>query len=211
MEAPPTYRPQKKSNIWLWIILGGLGLCCLGGAALLGGGAYFGMKVAGPMVECMMSAEFLQKAVVAYAEDNGGKLPAADKWQDQVKPYYERIMSTKGDKMKGSPFKPFAADGDWGCKLDNDAHTTFAFNTALSGKKLDDIQNKSETVLFFEVDKSGRNVNQKYDPAKLGTPPKRFPEAHWTTMSVDGDAHMVGATGQPVKGDGNVKTSVKFD
>ncbi|HSI73264.1 MAG TPA: hypothetical protein VK934_08805 [Fimbriimonas sp.] len=198
MEQPPPYRP-KKSNTGLIIglVIGALVICCGGGAALLGGGAWFAFKKVGPMAKCSISLEAMAHAVTAYADAHGGKMPDADKWQDQVKDLYAKEIQ-KSD-AKEQPFGTIPAEGEWGCEADGNVTTGIAFNAELSGKKLADIKDQSNTIMLFEVKEHGRNLNAKYDATKVAEqPPERFGDPALFTVTVDGDTKMIGKGGKHV-------------
>src|SRR4051794_25590392 len=104
MEAPPPYR-QKKSNTGLIIglIIGGVVICCGGPVLLLGGGIIWGLNTFGPLATCGLAIDDIQTALHDYANDHGGKLPAAATWQDDVKSYYIKASQKKKNKQ-GNPF-----------------------------------------------------------------------------------------------------------
>jgi hypothetical protein len=197
MEQPPPYRP-KKSNTGLIIglIIGALVICCGGGMALLGGGAWFAMKKVGPMAKCGISVEAMANACLAYANAHGGKLPDADKWQDQVKDLYAKELQKSNSKDQ--PFGTISADGEWGCEADGEVKTGIAFNSDLSGKKLDDVKDRSSTVMLFEVLKTGRNLNEKFDPENTTDIPKRFGDPARFTVTANGNTEMIGKNGKHV-------------
>ncbi|MHC4075980.1 MAG: hypothetical protein ACYSRR_07645 [Planctomycetota bacterium] len=81
--------------------------------------------------------ELLNKALVAYANDNNGRLPRSDQWCDDLLRYDRKL-----DK---SNFKhPYPEEFSFA----NDCH--FAFNRNLSNMRLADIP--EDVVLIFEAD-----------------------------------------------------------
>lgn len=51
------------------------------------------------LVSCSINGDLARDAVLAYALDHEGKLPDAKSWQDDIKPYYERLyQKMMGDK-----------------------------------------------------------------------------------------------------------------
>jgi hypothetical protein len=163
MEAPPPYMPPpRKSNTGLIVglIIGGVFLCCLLPVGLLvGGGLWFANK-AFPLASCSIAYEDARDAIRAYADDHNGNLPAAATWQDDVRPYYQKII--KQHKELG-PIKLMPADGAWGCDADKNMRTGMAFNDDLAGKKFSDFA-MSRDVLLYEIKQATMNAHGKYVP-----------------------------------------------
>jgi hypothetical protein len=133
-------------------------LCC----GLLSFGAYFAFRRIMPFAGCMISFQAVQGSVLDYARDHKGKLPDADKWQDEVAPYYSKYLTRT--KMRRQKFVKFpGADDQWGC-MDGEGNveTGIAFNEALSGKQLDSIKDPATTALVFEIPHASRNAHQPY-------------------------------------------------
>jgi hypothetical protein len=189
METPPPYMPPRKKSstgLVVGIVLGVVALCCIGGAVLIGGLGYMGIKAGGPMVECMVGFEQLRQAMDLYIKENDGKLPKAETWQDDLRPYFARTQKA-GDGA--GPFKEWDPQGDWGCQNGNN-RTGIAFNDRLSGKKVDDIEDKS-TVVLFEVEGARKNAHEPYQPRDdkkspeiMGTP------RGWIKMPLEGEIIM---------------------
>lgn len=196
MEAPPPYR-QKKSNTGLIIglIIGGLVLCCVGPALLIGGLGYFGLKQGVPIVTCAMAIDDLQTAMTQYADANGGKLPAANNWQTAIKPYYQKVVSGKKDQ---NPFGQMSAEGMWGCSV-GDEKTGFAFNSDLAGKKIADIKDTS-TVMIFEVPTQAMNQAMPYKEQDISKSPKILNDHRgWFVAPVKGEADLISEKGKRVR------------
>ena len=82
----------------------------------------------------------LQKAILATAQDNNGKLPDSDKWCDAI---FKEAFTVK---IYASPQDPVAvSQADSGQKV-----SSYAFNKALSGKNLNEVN--PQTVMVFETD-----------------------------------------------------------
>ena len=79
----------------------------------------------------------LGNALIKYVENNKGYLPSADKWCDELMKYDKEL--TQADFRHPKP-------EEW--QLKGECH--FAFNSNLSGLRLDDIS--KDTVLIFEAD-----------------------------------------------------------
>ena len=77
--------------------------------------------------------------IIQYVQDNDGKMPDADKWVDEVMPFI------KTEAVFADPAAP-------GLKW------AYAFNRALSGKRLSDLENPSTTVMLFESTDGKKNA-----------------------------------------------------
>ncbi len=198
METPPPYiPPQKKSKTGLIIglVVGGILLCCVLPIGLVAGGGYFMFKKASGMIECSVSMTTLRDALIDYSKDHGGKLPKADKWQDDVRSYYAKKMASKGSEA--GPFTLIPAAGNWDCKADS-GPTGIAFNEKLSGKKLSDIEDKSSTILLFQVPQATTpNLHMPYAPQEMDKSPKMFNEhIGWIEQPVEGAGYNRGRNGK---------------
>ncbi|UCC68000.1 MAG: hypothetical protein JSV79_12960, partial [Armatimonadota bacterium] len=78
---------------------------------------------------CGQNVAWLVSGVHAYAEDHGGSLPPADSWLEVIGPYL--------DDEKG----PQGTTGN--CR--------YAYNAALSGRKLADLRHPGRLVAVFET------------------------------------------------------------
>jgi hypothetical protein len=82
----------------------------------------------------------LQKAMLFTANDNNNKLPDSDKWCDVI---FKEAFTVK---IYASPQDPVAvSQADSGQKV-----SSYAFNKALSGKNLNEVN--PQTVMVFETD-----------------------------------------------------------
>jgi hypothetical protein len=191
MESPPPYRQKKNNTVVIVLVALALAaLCCCG---VLGGGAWFGMSKVGPLAKCGISMETIHEAIMDYAEANQGKLPNAATWQDDVKPFY--VEALKRDKSSENPFGTLSPDEVWGCEADG-GPTGIAFNADLSGKKLDDLKDKSDVVILFEAPGKKQNLSMKYDLKQLEPLPKRFGKPGMFISTIDGHTKLVGANGK---------------
>ena len=202
METPPTYAPPKKSNTGLIIglVLGGIALCCIGGVALLGffGFSFFKNTIA-PMAECMISYESVSDALEDYAKENGGKLPSAAAWQDEMAPFVEKRLQAV--KKEGQPFKLMDPRSEWSCTM-GDKKTGMAFKSNFAGKTLEDAR-KDDSVVIFEVEQIGRNLAQQYVHRDKSTSPKLMGERRgWITIHAASGMQM---------GDKNMGGNFKFE
>lgn len=197
MESPPYLPPQKKSNYWVWIILGGVLFCCILPIALLGGGLFWGFNQIKGTGACVFNFQDAQKAVLLYANEHGGKLPSAATWQDDVREDFRKSMMPKNQM---GPFEEMSPDGDWGCKEPNGTMTGMAFNSDLSGKKLNDIKDQVSTIMIFETEHPAKNLHEKYHSRSFETSPKIMggnPRG-WMEVPVNGQMMMIGQNGQRV-------------
>lgn len=121
-----------------------------------------------PIASCMINFQDVQLAVLDYADAHKGVLPDADKWQDEVAPYYEKEV-TKHGMNKQNMIKNLDPNGVWGCE-NGDQQTGMAFNSDLSAKRVDSIKDPSSTVLIFETPTGSKNANQKYKNLGINGP-----------------------------------------
>ncbi len=183
----------------------------VGGCILLVGmGAWFGMMGLNqikPIVGCAITFESMHDAIKDYTAENNGKLPSAEKWQDELKPYVARHLGNqmKEAKKEGAEWimKAMDVERDWGCyKGDTDNMTGIAFNKALSGKKVDDMESKSTTVILFEIEAPRKNANEEYkrrdekDSPKIMGSPRGWFEVTWDRVEYSGDSNMNFDTGR---------------
>ncbi len=90
-------------------------------------------------IKSVNNASQLQKAMMATAQDNNNKLPTADKWCDAI---FQNVTV----RIYASPQDPVASSmAQSGQKV-----SSYAFNKALSGKDLNQIN--PGTVMVFETD-----------------------------------------------------------
>lgn len=157
------------------------------GFLILGGVMWnFGKNTVFPAVSCAIGFEFVRDGINDYAKEHDGKLPNAKTWQDDVRPYYKARL-TKGSGDFG-PLELMSPEGAWGCKVDDKRFTGMAFNTDLSGKKLDDIADKETTILIFEIESAMSNAHEPFKRRPKSTSPKLVGEPRgWIEVPVTGD------------------------
>lgn len=170
MGAPPAFNPprqQSSNKVWLWVLVAVVAFCLVCGIGLffmVRSGISMGMS----MIGCTVNADLARDAVVAYAMEHDGQFPNAATWQDDVRPYYERLYQkfVVDSEFKDMPdwFQPkIAAPGTMlTCDIGGSV-TGFAFNALLAGKKLDDFPDKASTVVIWETQTPALNANG--DPA----------------------------------------------
>lgn len=172
-------RPKNNTGLIIMIVLAVL----VGGCILaVGMTAFFGLKAwdqVKPIVGCSVAFESVHESLKDYARDHDGKLPPAATWQDELRPYVKASISKlqKEAEGMGDMFKTMDPDGAWGCKTGKgDEMTGMAFNTELSGKKVDDIESKSTTVIVFEIERPSPNANEPYKARDPNASPSIFGE-----------------------------------
>jgi len=184
--SPPPAAPPKKTNtaLILGIVLACILIPCIGLIVVGAMGFNFFKNTIGPMASCAIGFTQVRRAIEDYADAHEGKLPNAATWQDDVRPFYEKLSATSKDEY--GPFDPMKADGDWGCKAGGHS-TGMAFNAELSGKKLADIKDPYETMLIFEIETAVKNANQPYKHRSKDTSPTFMGEKRgWIEMPVKG-------------------------
>ena len=97
MESPPYMPGPKKSKTGLIVggIVAGVLFCCVLPIGLIGGGALYGWKKIQGTASCVFTFGDMKRAVQLYTAEHHGKLPDAEKWQDELRPYYKRAMTPK--------------------------------------------------------------------------------------------------------------------
>jgi len=187
MEAPPNYYPPVKKTRWgliIGLICGGIFLCCLLPAGLLVGGGLWAVNKTKDLLVCGMSYTTASKAMQDYANDHKGKLPKAETWMDDIRPYFAKRASIVNPGIK-QVFGDISTNGDYSCTTAG-RHTGMSFNKDLSGKVLADIKDK-DTVLLFETDKVALNASEPYKAQDTKSSPQLMGSARgWFTTTVAG-------------------------
>lgn len=202
MAVPPPFpgeRPKKSNTTRIvLILLAVIGLPCIAIVAVLG---VLGYRVAQtvsselqPAIQCGVTLNLIRDSLKAYARENGGKLPQAATWEDDVRPFYAQELKDSKNQVP-SFIAPISAEGQWGCQASDQVKTGIAFNKELSGKKLQDL--KGTEVLIFEVENPGKNLSQVYKERK-GSPGGKIlgKERPWLFLPVSGDGNIDAALSQ---------------
>lgn len=180
---PPFTPPARRSNNTVLIVI----LCVVGGICLICGigavaSGMWAFNKVGPMVGCIVNMTAAREGVLDYAKANNGTLPNAETWQDDIKQYVGRHLK----KEDLGPFKAMDPNGEWYCETDG-VKTGIAYNSDLSGKKLDEVQNQYTTVAVFEIEAPKRNAHEPYKRRDKSTSPKLFGEPRgWLYMFLQG-------------------------
>lgn len=188
MAAYGEYAPKKSNTgLIIGIVIGAILLCCIGPLALVGGGGYYIFNKSKALIVCGMAYNDVWQAVDDYARDHHGKLPDADKWMDEIRPYYRKIIVAEATDQPKNPFGQMPAEGAFGCTSDS-GQTGMAFNKDASGKSLDNMKDRSTTVVVFETDAApSMNLNAKYSPLPMSSSPKIMNSPRgWFTVNAEG-------------------------
>ncbi len=161
MQSPPPYnggQPKKsKTGLIIGLIIGGVVLCCVLPIGVLGGGGLYFFNANKGSIGCMASLPSMSSALDEYAAAHDGKFPNKETWQDDLRPYYKKLIASEG---KDNPIPFIPAEGDWPCKESDTKSTGFAFNTEMSGKKKSEVPPTS--VVIFEVTEVKKNNFKSY-------------------------------------------------
>ncbi len=111
---------------------------------------------------CVDNVYLMLAATRAYAADHGDMLPPAESWCDAVKPYVDTLNTLS---MYEVPWDPFV------CRERQHLPCGYAFNSSLSGRRLDALRDPAHTVVIFESD-AGWNAHG--GPELLPRKPSHF-------------------------------------
>lgn len=152
------------------------------------------MKGIKPIAACTTNFVEIRESVLAYAREHGDTLPAADKWQDEVRPFL--VATLKHDAAQRQPFGELDPKGDWRCVGGNNgtSDTGIAFNSDVGGKKVGDLKDPYGTVLLFEVPEPKQNDHSSYKFQANGPKVLNAPRP-WITANVKGRISMQGGSG----------------
>ncbi|MCH8979103.1 MAG: hypothetical protein IH945_07660 [Armatimonadetes bacterium] len=196
--TPPAFNPAQRQrsgkNVWIWLILAVVFFCIL---LIVGIGLMVkSVATAGfGLMSCMINGELATNAVLAYALDHDGQFPNAETWQDDVRPYYERLYEKRGEMFNSEDMPDFfnfdvAEPGALlTCNPSGPNETGFAFNSELSGLNYDDVEDPAATILVWETktprfNAFGEPTGRSDDDEAL----KFFGEARpWMDFLVTGD------------------------
>lgn len=194
--SPPPFQPAapkaKNPLVIILVILGGLALLCFGGIAFLG---WMGMNALNnsilPYGMCEANMSVVRKAMQDYAVDHGNKLPSAQAWQDELRPYVEKHIKKLREEAKDTgPLRIPVMDVNkpWGCDRGDKQMTGFAFNLDVSGISVDKIPDRDNTPIIFEVELPAENANMKYQRLDPKTSGKIFNETRgWGIITWNGN------------------------
>lgn len=190
-QTPPPFSPagppprKNRTPLILAIVFVVMVCFCMVPAFFLYRIGAVAVKEGLPMAQCGIAFDDIRKALKAYADEHDGKLPPAETWQDDVRPYYAKIVASHGDDL--GPIKPIAADAPWGC-TSTSGTTGIAFNSALGGKKLADIENPRSTALIFEIEKPSTNAHEEFKERPRSTSPTIMGEHRdWIVLHIEGE------------------------
>jgi competence protein ComGC len=191
---PAAKKGMSPTGILL-LVLGIIAALCVvlvGGCALMMNNVFSQMS---PVVGCMMTSSMMEKSAQAYVLDHKGKFPNAEKWEDELAPYYERLYNKSEKEFKkmrsmpmvGGMFEIMKPGDTMQCGKGANA-TGFAFNKDLSGAEKAKVASPSRTPMFFEVQEVKRNNALPGDQLPTGTAPKIMGDTRkWIVFYVDGN------------------------
>ncbi|HWA84253.1 MAG TPA: hypothetical protein VG820_12490, partial [Fimbriimonadaceae bacterium] len=183
---------KKKSNTGLIIglVVGGVLICCVGPIVALVVGGLFVVKNTSPLITCSFAFRDARDAIREYARDHNGKLPAADNWQEEVRPYYEKIVA--GQPKNQNPFGNMAAGGVWGCENGSGGKTGIAFNDDVANLPLEKVET-NDAVVLFEVEQATENAHLKYSKrTDASSEPKIFGQPRgWFLIRISGEPMLL--------------------
>lgn len=197
MEAPPPYMPPKRKRntaLIVWLIIGGVVLCCvlpIGALFIFGPGLF---KNAVSFAGCAASMVEIRDSIRDYAIDHKGKLPPAETWQDDVRPYYQKRVAVS--HQKGIPMIP--AEGQWACKVGGQRYGV-GYNDEVAAKDELAVE-KSRDVVLFQMRTVTDNAHSKYEPqSPEGAPNIMFGARGWLLIRIQGDPILLDKDGeQPI-------------
>lgn len=140
---------------------------------------------------CVGTFKTVDSALEMYVKDHKGKLPPADKWQDEIMQYIGRVP--QGEEGFAAPVD-LATMKVWGCgDADGKTLTGIAFNSDVGGKVLAKVEQPRDVPLVFETVERGFNLNKSYRPDRGSKPPTLvFGAARgWIEVMAEGSIQMV--------------------
>lgn len=191
MSPPAAPRPSTGNRTCLILTLA-IGVPCViltvVGAWFLYNAFQVVMKDFVPMVECADRFANARAALLAYADENGGRLPDATTWQDVSAPYVESNRPAKNEEFHALDIERLPAEGDWGCRYEKKL-TGMAYNADVAGKLVADLP--SHAVLLFEIEEPSRNANMPYDDRPTKGAPTAFGEQReWMEIPLRGKSNF---------------------
>ncbi len=200
--------PKKQSTnplVWIFVALGAF--CCI---AIIAFGAMTAtvFNQTKDMFPCMFSLATLDKAMDEYVKEKG-VFPPADSWQDELAPYYTKHSTSMKDELKDAPgpMKDWGnvtdISGDFKCSTTG-VNTYIAYNPEIAGKKLSDLKDPADTVMFFETTSTGRNIAEPFKEKDFKDSPKMMGQPRgWYRMGTDGEMVVTDQSGKKTKVDIN--------
>ncbi len=161
-------------------------------------GAFFVKGVFGQVtktVNCVAMFELADNAVMAYSKEHGGKLPKAETWQDDIRPYYDRLYKKMRSDEDLPPFMmPPASVDQLQCQWEGQT-TGIAYNVDMSQVEVSKIKDPTTTVLLFETEKTGKNLALKYVAKPKSKAPKvMYNERDWIVYYIEGNKNPFEST-----------------
>ncbi|MBS1714739.1 MAG: hypothetical protein JST30_10435 [Armatimonadetes bacterium] len=185
-QAPATSSANKACLIAVVMVL----LLCVVACAV---GAFFFKNVFNQgtaTLRCAVMFKTAHDATLAYAKEHGGKFPKAETWQDDIKPYYERLVAKIDKELDSKQLRqmmgPPAAGEPLECESDG-VKTGIAYNSEIADKPVASFKEPTKTVMFFETQTTGQNVHMKYFEQPKAKRPKFMDEQRdWIIFYIEG-------------------------
>lgn len=146
MYAPPPPPQPKSNNNVLWIVLGVLAVCGVGGVAIMAAilfPVFSQAKLAAKKTLALSHAKQMSTALIMYSIDNNDLLPPAAQWMDVLGRYEVE------DQIFKSPEATPNDPTDYG----------FAFRTDLQFQNLEKMQDNALRVMVFDSTLLSRNAH----------------------------------------------------
>lgn len=190
--APPGMAPRKQgTNPLVWILVAFAAFCCVGIIAF-GAMTFAVMGQVKDLTPCIFTLDTLDRSLKDYVADKGA-YPSADKWQDELAPYYDKHYKDHVKEMQDvpGPMKGFAEMADikaeLSCNSKTSPKTFIAFNPDVAGKKRTDFTDPSKVIVFFETTSTGRNITEKFVARDFKDSPRMMGEPRgWYEMDLEG-------------------------
>ncbi len=198
-------QPQGKS-ILVYILVGVASSCllfCGFGVFMTYRNLELGVRAMAPIIACNTEATALRDSLLAYAQRNGGKLPTAASWKDDVRDEFIRrrqelrqLDVALRSLPKDVPIQWSEPNGVWGCKYEKLSMQAFAYNSDLAGQEVKAIKEPQRQVLVFETPEL-ENKAISYRPRKDRSEPRVMSELRdWIVVPVSGTMKNVTGVGQ---------------
>lgn len=128
-----------------------------------------GARAVAPTAGCAFSVDAISKALRGYAAEHEGRLPAAERWQTDLRPYYERARAEAGPAAGALGLA--APDEPWGCGAGPE-RTGLVFNSLVGGRKIAEMERPEQQVVVFERPGSGTDRSAAFEPREVGPSPR---------------------------------------
>ena len=188
MESSSYSPAPKKSKVGLILLVISVCFvfCCLAPGLFLYRGAMQVFSSAKGFVVCGAEMTAERDALLAYAKEHNNKLPAAAKWQDDIRSFMKPLVV---DKSLGE-LPP--SDGD---VCDLQSSTGVCYNSDVAGKDVSKLS--YDQVVLWEVPARGSNRSEKYSEPSYASSPKLVGPAPrgWIVQPLAGPSYLISENG----------------